>query len=146
MMVEKRLGNIDRDVSAVLALKDDKLVMLRQKRVYLGKEILEIPAGHIDDGETPGEAARRELEEESGYKAGTLEKVLQFHPIPGSSRKAVHLFVARDLQAGEQDLDEDEQLEVVEVAPTEALGGIGTATIDAKSIIALLFARSRGII
>jgi len=140
----KRLDTIDRDVSAVIAKRGDKLVMLRQWRPVLGKELVEIPAGHIDDGESPEEAAARELEEETGYRCGRLDRVLAFHPIPGTSRKTLFLFTAEELGPGEQSLDEDEELEVIEWPPEKALAEIGRSIVDAKSIVALLFMEKSG--
>lgn len=100
-----------KDFVSVVPIVEDKVAMieiLRYPKNYLS---LEIPSGHIEDGESPKEAAFRELEEETGYKAGQLESIGSFNSISRSTQQA-HLFIAKDLKKGSQRLEATEQIEV----------------------------------
>jgi 8-oxo-dGTP pyrophosphatase MutT (NUDIX family) len=83
---------------AVLALTDDgKAVVVGQYRVAVGEYSWEIPSGAMDSGETAESSARRELEEETGYRAGRLEPMLSYHPSNSASDQVIHVWLARDL-------------------------------------------------
>lgn len=84
-------------VIVVPFLDDEKLVMIRQYRYPLGKVILEFPAGHVESGEDPAETARRELEEETGYRAGKMEYVYTYHPAVSRTKQNVHVYRATGL-------------------------------------------------
>ena len=103
-----------RDFVSVLPLIEDKVVMIEIMRYPRNCLSLEIPSGHIEEGETPEESAFRELLEETGYTAGQLESVGTFHPVSRSMQQA-HLFFARDLKNGKQKLEETEQIKVKHV-------------------------------
>jgi ADP-ribose pyrophosphatase len=131
----------------IVALDDaDRLLFVRQWRVPTGGALLELPAGtlDVDDGviEDPHAAARRELEEETGYRARTWRKVSRFWTAPGFATELMHLFVATDLESMRTDrlgADEDEHLELRRLSLDEALAGIDDGTIvDAKSIVGVL--------
>lgn len=98
---------------AVLGLIDDKVVFVKQYRPATKKEILEIPAGLIEDGEDKEEAAKREFEEETGYKVGKLEHICSYYSSPGISKTMYHLYYATELRESKQELDENEFVEVV---------------------------------
>ena len=99
---------------AVLPLLDDgRVVMIRNRRFAVGKRLWELMAGTIDPGETPEQCARRELEEETGYRAGALEPLFAFYTSPGMCTERMHAFVATDLEPGEQRLERTEDIEVV---------------------------------
>lgn len=100
-----------RDFVSVLPLVDDKVVMIEILRYPRNCSSLEIPSGHIEDGESPEEAAYRELEEETGYSAGQLVGIGSFNPLSRSTQQA-HLFIAKDLKKGKQRLEATEQIEV----------------------------------
>jgi ADP-ribose pyrophosphatase len=134
---------------AVLALDDDDRVLLvRQWRTAAGQALLEIPAGTLDvhDGvtEDPDEAARRELEEETGHRAATWRRLASFWTAPGFATELMHLYLATGIAGAAADdrlaPDEDERLELRAVPLDEAVGLALDGTIrDAKSILGLLW-------
>lgn len=128
---------------AVVPLHEDGTVtMVHQYRAALDKGVWEIPAGLRDvDGEPPEETARRELAEEVGLAAGTLEHLTRFHNSPGCSDEAVEIFLATNLSPVPDDRQgAEEQHMVVERLPaTEARAMVSQGRItDAKTIIGLL--------
>jgi ADP-ribose pyrophosphatase len=125
-------------------LDKDRILMIRQYRFATGGEILEIPAGKLDPGETPETCAARELLEETGYRAGRLEKLGAIWTSPGFTDEVIHLYSAFDLEAAEQQLEPDEIIELVPMSLREALETIRRSAIfDAKSATALLLAEDR---
>ena len=125
--------------AAVVPLKEDgTVVMIRQFRHAAGGFIYEIPAGTLHAGEDPVACAARELEEEIGYRAGSLEHLTSILPAPGYTDEVIHIYKATGLAKGEQKLDHDEVLEVVELPLEDALAQIRDGTIrDSKTIIGL---------
>ncbi len=122
-------------------LDEDRVLMIRQYRFATGGEILEIPAGKLDPGEAPEACAARELEEETGYRAGRLEKLGAIWTSPGFTNEVIHLYAAFDLEAAQQQLEPDEIIELVPMGLKEALDTLRDSTIaDAKSMTALLLA------
>ncbi len=120
---------------------DDTVLLLSQYRHAVGGRIWEIPAGTLDPGETPEICARRELVEETGFSADTWKKLSELTPVPGYSDERIHLYLATDLAAAEQSLDENEILDVHRFSFTEAIEMVYTGRIqDAKSICGLLLA------
>jgi len=116
-----------------------EVILIRQYRHATGKELLELPAGGLHDGEPPLEAARRELEEETGYRAGSLLELAAFWTTPGFTTEYMYLYEASDLEKTEVRPDEDEVIEVEIVRAEEALRMIEDGRIqDAKSILGLL--------
>ncbi len=125
-------------------LSDDEVLLIRQFRYAAGGEIYEVPAGKLDPGETPEACAYRELEEETGYRAGRLEPLAQILTTPGFTDERIHLFAAEDLSPGRQRLDDDELIELVPLPLTEALAMVWSDALpDAKSSLALLHAAQR---
>jgi ADP-ribose pyrophosphatase len=123
-------------------------VLVRQFRAPLGRDLLEIPAGTLDQGETesPDACAVRELEEEIGATAGSLEHVITYTVAAGVSDEQLHLYVATQLTFGErsaQGLEEEamttERLPLADVDAAISSGRIA----DAKTIIGLMHARDR---
>lgn len=125
--------------AAVVPLKDDRtVVMIRQYRHAVGRFIYEIPAGKLHPGEDPRDCAVREVEEEIGYKVGTLEPLVSFLTTPGFTNEIIHIFVGKDLTPGTQDLGADEVLEIMELPLVQTMDLITDGTInDAKTIIGL---------
>jgi ADP-ribose pyrophosphatase len=125
--------------SAVVALTNDRqVVMLRQYRHAMGDYIWEIPAGTFSGREAPLACARRELVEETGYKAGSWESMGAVTPLAGYSDERIYLYLARELSLAEQSLDPDEILEVHCVPIDRVSRMIADGRIeDAKTIAAL---------
>jgi ADP-ribose pyrophosphatase len=125
--------------AGVVAIKENGVVLLiRQYRHAAGGYIYEIPAGKLDPEEDPRDCAARELEEEVGYRADSLEPLVRFLSTPGFTDEEIHVFLATGLTPGTQRLDRDEVLEVVEMPLTEAIARIADGTIrDGKTIIGL---------
>jgi len=143
----------DRDVLdhpgsvAILPLHaDGRVVLLRQWRPGCRCWLLEVPAGTLEPGEEPDHAARRELEEETGYTPEELVKLGVVYPTPGTSTEAMHLYVARGLRRGTPHPEEDEVIRVVEM-PFENLYEmvLRGEVIDAKTALLALLARTRGL-
>jgi ADP-ribose pyrophosphatase len=123
--VERRIypgpggGTLVRDVVVhpgavtVLPLLDDgSLVMIHNFRHAVGRELLELPAGTLEPDESPTECAARELEEETGYRAGRIEPLCEFFTTPGITNERMLAFVASDLTKTSQDLQGGEQIRV----------------------------------
>ncbi len=96
--------------SCVIAEKDGKILMVKQFRYPMGETVLEIPAGKINEGETPLETAFRELEEECGVKADKMEKVFEMYPTPAYTSEITYIFKAQGLTETKTNLDKDEFL------------------------------------
>jgi ADP-ribose pyrophosphatase len=131
--------------AGALPLFDDgRVALVKQYRHPARRELLEIPAGKIEDGETPETCAAREVEEEIGFRAGRIEKLAEFYSTPGFCEEKLHVYLATHLTPSSQALDHDELVEVVylpfaEAAQVAERGGIE----DSKTIIALLLAVKR---
>lgn len=125
----------------ILPLVDsDRICLIKNHRVSVGKTLIELPAGTLEPGEDPRETAVRELSEETGYRAGRLEPLSEFYLSPGILDERMHLFLADELTAGKTDHQPDEQIENHVVALDEALSMIHRGEIeDAKTIVGLLF-------
>jgi ADP-ribose pyrophosphatase len=132
--------------AAVLPFLDaERVVLLRQFRHAAGGVIWEIPAGKLDHGEDPAVCAARELTEETGYRAGRLERLGAIILTPGYSDERIHLFCAFDLRAGESATEAHEVLTSEVVPFARALEMIERGEIeDAKSVAALSLAARRG--
>lgn len=114
------------------------VLLIRQFRHAAGGYIYEIPAGKLDPGEDPRQCAAREVEEEIGYRAASLEPLVSFFTTPGFTDEVIHVFLATGLTPGKQHLDDDEVLEVIEMSLDDAIARIADGTIqDAKTIIGL---------
>jgi len=118
-----------------------QLLLLRQYRYAAGGYIYEIPAGRLDDGESPAACAARELKEETGCTAGHMEALTTMFTTPGFTDEVIHLFMATELTHGESNREADEFVEIVIVGLSEALELIHTGQIiDAKTVVGILYA------
>lgn len=128
---------------AIIALtKEGKLVLVEQFRKALERELLEIPAGKIEPGEEPQLTAVRELEEETGYRAGAFTYLQTFATSPGFADEIIHLYLAEELEKVEHPAagDEDEFIEILEVTAEEADELIANGRIyDAKTVVAVSY-------
>lgn len=123
---------------------DGTIALVRQYRHPTVKYLLEAPAGKLDEGETPAQAAARELEEELGFIAGNLEKLSEFFVSPGFCEEKMWVYLATDLAESKQRLEDDEIIEIVRMPFTQALSMITTGEIeDAKTIIGVMLAAPR---
>ena len=119
---------------------DPRIVMLRQYRYATGGYFWEIPAGRRDKGEEPEATARRELEEETGYRCGKLERLTEVWTTPGFTDEVIHLYLASDLEVGNAALEADEFVELHVLKWSDAMAMVRDGTLtDAKSLIALLY-------
>lgn len=105
---------------AIIALKDGKMLFVRQPRPAVGLAPLEIPAGLIEPGEDPLEAAKRELAEETGL-AGDLTYLFSYYVSPGFTDEKTHVFLAENLREVPATPDDDEDIQVVWLEPEKAL-------------------------
>lgn len=126
--------------AAVVAVDNDGQVLLvRQPRPAVGADLLELPAGLVDPGETPLECARRELAEETGYTARRLEPLATFYSSPGFSTELLYVFVATELEPADAAHDEEEDIELVRMPLAQAIELILHGEIsDAKTLAGLL--------
>jgi ADP-ribose pyrophosphatase len=100
---------------AVLAVTpEDKIVFVRQYRKPLNREIIEIPAGKLEPGESPETCAIRELEEETGYRTNNLKFLQSFYTSPGFADEIIHIYYTDQLKTGTEQLDQDEFVELME--------------------------------
>ncbi len=118
----------------------DEIILLQQHRHAVSETIYEIPAGTLDKGETFYACAKRELEEETGYRAGKLEPLIILYPSPGILSETMHLFKATNLVKTQTNHQSDESIKgIVQVKLSEALEMIKKGLIrDAKTVCSIL--------
>jgi ADP-ribose pyrophosphatase len=122
----------------VPVLEDGRVVLVRQYRYAAATELLEIPAGTLEPDEAPDECARRELEEETGYKCEELKKMLEIFLAPGYSTEKIHIYLARGLSETKTRMEEDERINIERVPISTALEMVRSGKIqDAKTISGL---------
>src|ERR1019366_4560227 len=116
-----------------------KILLVKQYRYPMGVFTCEIPAGKLDKGEDPDDCVRRELEEETGFVAQRVRKLLSYWPTAAFSQEVIHLYVAEGLRPTRMNPDDDEYLELIRISPRELERRIRTGRIqDSKTLIAYL--------
>ncbi len=140
--VDGRIREVVRHPGSVslLPVDGDRVFLIRQYRYPLDDYIWEIPAGTLEEGESPEECAARELEEETGLKAGRLERMFEAYLVPGYGTEKMHFFLATDLTRGEMHPEPSERIEVHELSIDRAIDMIKSNEIsDVKTVAALLW-------
>jgi len=127
-------------ISVVAVDANDNILLVRQFRQAIDKELLEIPAGGIDEGESSGEAVIREMREETGFRPGKVERLCGFYSTPGFCNEYLHLYLATDLTPAPLSAEDTPGIEVVRVPITQVTELINSGKIeDSKTIAGLLF-------
>ncbi|BCL76081.1 ADP-ribose pyrophosphatase [Jeongeupia sp. HS-3] len=131
-------------VMVIPVLPDGRLLMERQFRYPLNRVFIEFPAGKLDAGESLLACAQRELEEETGYTAAQWDYLGLIHPVISYATEEIHLFLARELTAGEAKLDEGEFVETVAISLNALVAGVLDGTItDAKTVAGVFWAQQK---
>ncbi|RLE72593.1 MAG: hypothetical protein DRJ37_02495 [Thermoprotei archaeon] len=123
----------------ILPLKNDKIIMVKQHRPAIRGVLLELPAGTLEPGENPYSCAMRELEEETGYKAGRLELLGSFYASPGYSSEKLYAFLAEKLTQGEKKPEIDEDISVLEIEEDRVLEMVKRGEIEDSKTLSTLF-------
>jgi ADP-ribose diphosphatase len=126
-------------VALLPLVDDDRVCLIRNYRVAVGKTLIELPAGTLEAGEDPAATAARELVEETGYRAASIEKLREFTMSPGILNERMHLYLARGLQPGKPALEPGETIEPLVVGWDDAMRMVWDGEIeDAKTLVGLL--------
>lgn len=146
--VDTKAGESTREIiehpggAVVLPLLDNNhVVMIKQYRKPLDRDVLEVPAGKIDPGETPKAAAIRELREETGYSAKSITLLTKMYPSVGYSQECLYIFLAKDLTPGETDFDPGEDIDMLTYDLEDLVDMVMAGKIqDGKTQVAILMA------
>ena len=131
---------------AIIAVKGDRILLIKQYRHPVRGWIIEIPAGTLEEGESSEQCARRELEEETGYRARKLKEVFKAYVAPGYSSELIHFFLAEELEEGVSKPEEDEITQVIWLDTRSVLEMISKGEVrDLKTISAVLWIASQGL-
>ncbi|HEY8726040.1 MAG TPA: NUDIX hydrolase [Gaiellaceae bacterium] len=123
---------------AIVAIdREGMLTLVRQRREAVRSELVELPAGTLEEGEEPLACARRELAEETGLMGGAWREATAFYTTPGFCRERMYVFFAEELERGDASPESDEQLEVVRWTAGEIAAKLGEIE-DAKTLTGLL--------
>jgi ADP-ribose pyrophosphatase len=136
---ERETASYDGSASCIVAVENNEIIMVKQFRPSVEETLIEIPAGKIEEGETPAEAIRRELEEETGLIPLNLQKLVEFYPTPGFVDEKLHLFFSDKFDKGKVHLDAGEVLDVFRLPVFKVDESLFSNKIrDAKTLIGLL--------
>jgi ADP-ribose pyrophosphatase len=124
---------------------DGRVALVKQYRHPARCDLLEIPAGKIEVGETPAECAAREVEQEIGFRPGRIQRLAEFYSTPGFCEERLYVYLATELEQATQNLDHVEFVEVIYLPLGDAVAMAERGEIeDSKTIIALLLAARKG--
>lgn len=124
--------------AAVLFVRDECILLVKQFRYAYNKEIYEIPAGKLEPSEPPENTAARELEEETGYTAGNLKKILTLYPTPGYTDEVIHIYLAENCEKRAAHPDEGEFVSCEFMPINQVVEKIENGEIcDAKTVAAV---------
>jgi len=130
-------------VSVVARPTPEEILLVRQYRYPTGETLIELPAGTLEAGEQPVETARRELEEETGYRAARMDFLASYYTTPGFTSELMYLYEASELTYTQQRPEEDESIEVLRIPDDEAMRMLRAGEIrDAKTLVGLLMVLS----
>ena len=119
--------------------KNPTIILERQYRHAVGEFLLELPAGRIEPNEPPLKAAKREMIEETGYRAKSWKLLTKYFASPGFLGESMHIYLARDIQPGVAEPEADEQIEILRIAFFDAMALVSSGKIhDGKTLIGLL--------
>lgn len=141
---EKRWYVVRRDVVGVVAVdRKDRILLLREFRSAAGERTWRLPPGSVKEGETPKETARRELREETGFRARTLKKLYSKKRPSGTIKQTLNFFVARDLEEKPLEVGEYADIKVVPVSTSKAAELSKTGKIKGEMAEAIIKATKR---
>ncbi len=122
----------------VAPLVDGQVILVKQYRIAVERDVIELPAGKLEPGDTPETRAAQELEEETGYRPGRLVQVASCYCSPGFTNELDHIYLAFDCVKTKQNLEYDERIELVHIPLDEIESRLQRREfIDAKTIIGL---------
>ena len=128
-------------VVIIPVLPDRKIGLIRQYRYPMGMEQIELPAGKLDKNEDHLDTAKRELEEEIGYRANSMKEITEIHPCIGYSDERMWIYLAEELTYTKTNQDLDEFVELMPTELSDSVGMVWSGKItDVKSIIGILWA------
>lgn len=130
---------------SIVAIDDkNNFIFVKQFRSGIGDELIEIPAGLVENGENPKSAARRELQEEIGYDCSNLELLCSFYPSPGFCNEVTYIYLATNLIKSSLPKDEDEFIELIRIHMAEIKSLYNKEyTVDGKTILGITLALNR---
>lgn len=125
--------------AVMMPVEEERVLLVRQFRLPAGKELWELPAGKVDEGEVPLEAAKRELIEETGYTADRWQPLVSYFPTPGFVEEKMHVFLATELHQGTATPMDDERIETRWFGRRELSDLIDAGEIeDGKTLVGFL--------
>lgn len=129
-------------VGIVAITNNNEMVLVKQFRKAIEKELIEIPAGKLEIGEEPKDCVIRELKEETGYSAEKITYIMEFYTSPGFSNEKLYLFLAEDLHEGVAEPEKDEYIEVLKIKIDDLISMINKGEVlDSKTIIGSFIAK-----
>jgi 8-oxo-dGTP pyrophosphatase MutT (NUDIX family) len=141
----REIVHVRNSVAILLINQDGRAIVVRQHRPAIGKTLIEIPAGLLDDGESPEDAALRECEEETGYRPQKLEKLVTYAHAEGYSTGWMTLFLGTDLiKTGKIKLDQTENLQAIHLPFEELVEKVrSNEIVDSKTILSVALRQAR---